>query len=188
MDLRDCIKPFDKIVGSPMTVLITKKGKESGYRDIVSNAHGDGGTRIKKFTSRSSGLVMPMCHFTGQNVWILKPTGFNRGKGIHVVNSLKKLKKLIKQYSRGKDTAPTLTSGGSNLLSNTSTLYPTSKFMEPQALNTQQMMMATMHAALAKGATVPQMLASNISASKQSRQSLGLYSAGNSTTPQQQQP
>lgn len=81
---------------------------------------------------------MPMCHFTGQNVWILKPTGFNRGKGIHVVNSIKKLKRLIKEYSRGKDTGPTVASiySGSNLLSNTSTLYPTSKFMEPQALNT----------------------------------------------------
>ena len=58
---------------------------------------------VKKFTNRSSGLVMPMSHFNGQNVWILKPTGFNRGKGIHVVNTLSKLKKLIKEYSRSKE-------------------------------------------------------------------------------------
>ena len=96
MEFLEKIKPYDKIVANPLTVLVTKKGKDHGYRDIVSNAHGDGGTRVKKFTSRSSGLIMPMCHFVGQNVWILKPTGFNRGKGIHVVNSIKKLKRLIK--------------------------------------------------------------------------------------------
>ena len=96
MEFLEKIKPYDKIVSNPLTVLVTKKGKDHGYRDIVSNAHGDGGTRVKKFTSRSSGLIMPMCHFVGQNVWILKPTGFNRGKGIHVVNSIKKLKRLIK--------------------------------------------------------------------------------------------
>ena len=151
-DFLDKIKPYDQIVANPLTVLVTKKGKDNGYRDIVSNAHGDGGTRIKKFTSRSSGLVMPMCHFVGQNVWILKPTGFNRGKGIHVVNSIKKLKRLIKEYSRGKEA---VTGAGSSLLSHTSSLYPTSKFLEPQALNTQQMMMATMQAAIQKGQPVP---------------------------------
>ena len=134
--------------------MVAKKGKDHGYRDLVSNAQGDGGTRIKKFTSKTSGLVMPMCHFTGQNVWILKPTGFNRGKGIHVVNSIKKLKRLIKEYSRGKEQS-TMPGPGSSLLSHTSSLYPTSKFMEPQALNTQQMMMATMQAAITKVAPVP---------------------------------
>jgi len=46
---------------------------------------------------------MPLNHFTGKNVWILKPTGLNRGKGIHVVSNLKKLKKLIKDYCQGKE-------------------------------------------------------------------------------------
>ena len=76
--------------------LVNKKGKEMGYSE--SNK-----MTVKKFTNRPSGLVMPMSHFTGQNVWILKPTGFNRGKGIHVINSLSKLKKLIKEYSRSKE-------------------------------------------------------------------------------------
>ena len=55
----------------------------------------------KRFTSKTSGLVMPLNHFIGKNVWILKPTSFNRGKGIHVVSDLKKLKRLIKEYSGG---------------------------------------------------------------------------------------
>ena len=66
-----------------MTVMVTEKGQKTGYRD-TNNLTG----MQKQFTSKSSGLVMPMSHFTGKNVWILKPTGFNRGKGIHVVNSI----------------------------------------------------------------------------------------------------
>lgn len=41
-------------------------------------------------------LVMPLCHFEGKNVWILKPTGLNRGKGIHVVDKIKDVKRIIK--------------------------------------------------------------------------------------------
>jgi len=42
---------------------------------------------------------MPLNHFIGKNVWILKPTSYNRGKGIHVVSDFKKLKQLMKEYS-----------------------------------------------------------------------------------------
>ena len=40
-------------------------------------------------------------HFAGKNIWILKPTGFNRGRGVSVFNSMEKLKNLIKFYSEG---------------------------------------------------------------------------------------
>lgn len=30
----------------------------------------------------------PASHYGGKNVWILKPTGFNRGMGIHVFDNL----------------------------------------------------------------------------------------------------
>jgi len=39
----------------------------------------------------------------GRNLWILKPVGLNRGQGIHVVDSFKKCKKLIKEYCLGKE-------------------------------------------------------------------------------------
>lgn len=42
-------------------------------------------------------LVMPVSHFQGKNIWILKPTGLNRGKGIHVVDSVKEVKRIVKQ-------------------------------------------------------------------------------------------
>ena len=40
-------------------------------------------------------------HFAGKNIWILKPTGFNRGRGVSVFNTIEKLKNLIKFYSEG---------------------------------------------------------------------------------------
>jgi hypothetical protein len=46
---------------------------------------------------------MPLCHFLGKNVWILKPTSLNRGQGIHVANSFKKIKRLVRDYCRGRE-------------------------------------------------------------------------------------
>mmetsp|Transcript_24384 Transcript_24384/g.18535 ORF Transcript_24384/g.18535 Transcript_24384/m.18535 type:complete len:90 (-) Transcript_24384:74-343(-) len=46
---------------------------------------------------------MPLSHFKGKNMWILKPTSLNRGKGIHVVGSLKKLKRLMRDYCKGRE-------------------------------------------------------------------------------------
>jgi len=40
-------------------------------------------------------------HFAGKNIWILKPTGFNRGRGVSVFDTMEKLKNLIKFYSEG---------------------------------------------------------------------------------------
>lgn len=44
---------------------------------------------------------MPSAHFKGKNIWILKATGFNRGRGIHVIDNLKDLRLLIKEYTEG---------------------------------------------------------------------------------------
>jgi hypothetical protein len=54
---------------------------------------------------------MPFCHFTGYNLWLLKPTKLNRGRGIHVVNNLTMLKDLISRYCDGwaKPTQPVAT-------------------------------------------------------------------------------
>ena len=44
---------------------------------------------------------MPFCHFAGHNLWLLKPTKLNRGRGIHVCNTLSSLKTLIFKYCEG---------------------------------------------------------------------------------------
>ena len=38
-------------------------------------------------------------NYCGKNIWILKPTGFNRGRGVSVFNSMEKLKNLINFYA-----------------------------------------------------------------------------------------
>jgi hypothetical protein len=53
---------------------------------------GDKGQLLKKNFFR---YTMPFCHFTGFNLWLLKPTKLNRGRGIHVINNLTQLKALI---------------------------------------------------------------------------------------------
>jgi hypothetical protein len=45
--------------------------------------------------------TMPFCHFSGYNLWLLKPTKLNRGRGIHVINNLGTLKSLITKYCEG---------------------------------------------------------------------------------------
>lgn len=44
--------------------------------------------------------TMPLCHFAGHNLWLLKPTNLNRGQGIHVFRSLEALRQLVAKYSR----------------------------------------------------------------------------------------
>jgi hypothetical protein len=36
--------------------------------------------------------------FTGNNLWLLKPTDYNRGRGVQVFNSFDQFKHLIKEY------------------------------------------------------------------------------------------
>ncbi len=38
---------------------------------------------------------------SGKNMWILKPSGYNRGIGIHVFSTLEQLEKLIIEYCNG---------------------------------------------------------------------------------------
>lgn len=52
-----------------------------------------------KGSNQSSKFVMPKSHSLGHNFWILKCTGFNRGIGIHVLNKIEDLKKLMDEYT-----------------------------------------------------------------------------------------
>lgn len=57
-----------------------------------------------QFDKKQTKYTMPLCHFDSFNLWILKPTNLNRGRGIHVFRDLNTLHKLIKQYCVGVDT------------------------------------------------------------------------------------
>jgi hypothetical protein len=63
-------------------------------------------TKFKTFNFEkrtSTRYSFPLCHFDGFNLWLLKPTHLNRGRGIHVFRDLDTLHKLIKEYCQGKD-------------------------------------------------------------------------------------
>ena len=54
---------------------------------------------------RSPLSVGPSEH-QGKNLWLLKPTGFNRGIGIHVFNSLDDLQNILWTHYRIQVTVP----------------------------------------------------------------------------------
>lgn len=63
-------------------------------------------TKFKTFNfdkRSSTKMTMPICHYEGYNLWLLKPTHLNRGRGIHVFRDLESLHKLIKEYCKGRD-------------------------------------------------------------------------------------
>lgn len=58
-------------------------------------------TKFKTFNFEkrtSTKYICPMSHFNGYNLWLLKPTHLNRGRGIHVFRDLDDLHKLVKEY------------------------------------------------------------------------------------------
>ena len=58
--------------------------------------------------------------FAGYNLWVLKPNDFNRGRGVHIFNTLEQLKKLIADYTVGVE----VTSGN-----NTQPIRPDSELL-----------------------------------------------------------
>jgi hypothetical protein len=39
--------------------------------------------------------------FAGKNLWVFKPSDYNRGRGVNMVSSLDQLRKLIVDYTIG---------------------------------------------------------------------------------------
>ena len=52
-------------------------------------------TYDKRNSPQYTRYTMPLCHFSGHNIWLLKPTCLNRGRGIHVFHDVESLKNLI---------------------------------------------------------------------------------------------
>jgi hypothetical protein len=45
--------------------------------------------------------LLKTSHHMSKNIWLLKPTGMNRGRGIYVFNTLDRLKTLIRELTEG---------------------------------------------------------------------------------------
>ena len=48
-------------------------------------------------TIKTPYMLTECCH-AQQNLWILKPTGFNRGIGIHIFQTFDQLKEIMAQH------------------------------------------------------------------------------------------
>ena len=44
--------------------------------------------------------------FAGKNLWVFKPSDYNRGRGVNLVNSLDQLRKLVQDYTAGVEVQP----------------------------------------------------------------------------------
>ena len=86
-------------------ISLSKKLDQISVSNVTGQQKSSNHTKFKTFNfDRKVGLkyTMPLCHFDSYNLWILKPTHLNRGRGIHVFRDLDSLHKLIKQYCSGK--------------------------------------------------------------------------------------
>jgi hypothetical protein len=78
--------------------------KQNGGQTTGCGAPGSYSSKITKFKTfnfdkrTSTKFTMPISHYEGYNLWLLKPTHLNRGRGIHVFRDLETLHKLIKEY------------------------------------------------------------------------------------------
>ncbi len=49
-------------------------------------------------------MTKPTLHSSfirGYNIWLLKPTGLNRGRGIEIFNNLEQFKQYVQEYYDG---------------------------------------------------------------------------------------
>ena len=92
--------------GEKKSLLAQNTGFQTLYRTSTVKDNHLKSTKFKQFSFEKRQYTRhncPMSHFDGYNLWMLKPTHMNRGRGIHVFNDLPTLHKLIKEYCFGKE-------------------------------------------------------------------------------------
>lgn len=90
----------------PKSLLSSAPGYGTLYKTPGKDNQNQKSTKFKQFNFEKRTFTKyscPLSHFDGYNLWLLKPTHLNRGRGIHVFNDLTTLHKLIKEYCLGKD-------------------------------------------------------------------------------------
>jgi hypothetical protein len=87
-------------------LLSSQPGYSTVYKTPGKDNPNNKSTKFKSFNFEKRNhmkLTCPLSHFDGHNLWLLKPTHLNRGRGIHVFNDLGTLHKLMREYCLGKD-------------------------------------------------------------------------------------
>jgi hypothetical protein len=92
---------FEKFVLSyNIIAAASKSGNPQALKDINSKLQRITFSRDRRAITHCKAKIAAT-HFAGKNLWILKPTGFNRGRGVSVFDSMDKLRCLLKSYSEG---------------------------------------------------------------------------------------
>jgi len=73
-----------------------KKKEKEFYGDIFTN-------EINDFRAYNTEIKIPETHYTGNNLWLLKPTDLYGGKCIQISDSIEDLEKNIKKFYDGID-------------------------------------------------------------------------------------
>jgi hypothetical protein len=80
-------------------IQVKKNIQELSLKSILNLANlTDSNNRLGKTILK---VEIPFSHFDGYNLWILKVTRLNRGRGIYVFDTLEKLLSLIKELREG---------------------------------------------------------------------------------------
>jgi hypothetical protein len=82
-----------KTSGTSGTSQSPRKPKQGKGAKVANRIHPT--TYDKRNVLQFTHYTMPLCHFGGHNLWLLKPTCLNRGQGIHVFHDLETLRELI---------------------------------------------------------------------------------------------
>ena len=96
----------DKVLQFYSSIKIQERSERAVVQDLVRIQ--DQGKKRKKVKKKDalkgfpykrvteySKYKIPLCHFVGHNIWVLKPTSLNRGRGIHMFQTIEDLNKLI---------------------------------------------------------------------------------------------
>jgi hypothetical protein len=73
-----------------------KKTKKEYYGDLFTN-------EINDFKAKNTEIKIPSTHYSGYNLWLLKPENLYGGKCIQIFDSIEELEKLLKKFSDGID-------------------------------------------------------------------------------------
>ena len=93
-DYSNLAKNINLLPGEERQSLASKHNKEIHKSKLIPPGFEKmGGFHYTKY-------ILPFCHFSGQNIWILKPSSCNRGKGIKLFKTIEELFKMIKEIQK----------------------------------------------------------------------------------------
>lgn len=82
---------------------VSSLDKQGTYYQFTCKFPGpESGSQVRKFKNPTpEEICKDPIYFSGKNLWILKPSGMNRGKGLELFSTLEELNQFLKLYTTG---------------------------------------------------------------------------------------